>query len=82
MQAREQAEIEVLLNLCRVILADGVVTEKEAIYLASWIARNPQLSAVWPADAILRKLSRILEDKVLTPQELEELKATLIQFQP
>lgn len=72
-------EVQSLLGLCRVIVADGVVTEKEAIYLASWIARNPDLCAVWPADVILKRLTRILDDKILTAEELSGLKEMLVE---
>ena len=74
---KQIAEVNDLLGLCREIVSDGVVTEKEAIYLASWIARNPDICALWPANVLLKRLTRILEDKILTPEELADLSGML-----
>jgi NAD-dependent DNA ligase len=71
-----------IAGLIRGVLADGVVSESEAAYLRDWIATRPELLC----DSLVRSLSdridRVFEDGVVTPDELEELRALLCGFCP
>lgn len=66
-----------LLDICKGILADGVVNVEEANYLKSWVEANPEAAAIWPANVLHRRLNRIFEDGVVDAGEQQELAALL-----
>jgi NAD-dependent DNA ligase len=59
--------------MCRVILADGVISIDEARSLAGWLESNRDQNLQWPADALDERLSRALDDDVLDTEEETEL---------
>jgi len=62
-----------LVSMCRVILADGVISIDEARSLAGWLDSNRDQNLQWPADALDERLSRALDDDVLDTEEETEL---------
>jgi hypothetical protein len=71
------AGIEDLLELARAVLADGVVTEQEAVAIGEWFLSHPDLRDVWPAKALADPLHRILADGRVDEAEARELAALL-----
>jgi hypothetical protein len=65
-----------LLDVCRGIMADGVVTNQEVIFLSSWL-QDAGFITEWPASEIAHSVERILEDGIVTEQEKTELAALL-----
>jgi hypothetical protein len=65
--------IHEMLGLCRGVLADGVVVEKEVRYLNDWINVNPELAVEWPIDVLARRLLKIFEDGKVEESERSDL---------
>ena len=55
------------------ISSDGILEKDEIEYLVSWMSENSDLKGNYPYDRIYNKLTEVLEDGVVTPQEHEEL---------
>lgn len=71
-----------ITGLIRGLLADGVLAESEAVYLRAWIRERPELLNDSLVAALARRIERIFEDGIVTPEELQELKAILSDFAP
>lgn len=65
--------INELFGLLNGIVADGVINEKEFHALDGWLARNPDIQSVWPANVLLHKLALIKEDGRIDQEELRDL---------
>jgi hypothetical protein len=63
-----------LLDVCKGIMTDGVITTEEVIFLSSWL-QDAGLITEWPASEIAQTVERILEDGIITEQEKSELAA-------
>ncbi|MDR1577078.1 MAG: BRCT domain-containing protein [Deltaproteobacteria bacterium] len=72
--------IDELMGLCKGVLADKVVCEEEARFLADWFRANPEAANVWPGDVLSQRLEAIYKDNVVTSDELQELKVLLQQI--
>ena len=70
--------IDELLGICRGVLADGVVTDREASYLVGWMDGNREVAGQWPARDLYRRLKEMLVDRTLVPEEQGELLDTLL----
>lgn len=69
--------IDQLSGICAGILADGVVTEKEAAFFAEWVRKFAPYEPVWPFTDILARIDRIFADGHCDAEEQEELKAIM-----
>jgi hypothetical protein len=69
------------IGLCRGILADGVITEKEVKALETWLTTCP-CTHLYPLNVIGEKLEAILCDSVITTEELAQLKEDLELLMP
>jgi len=65
-----------LLGLCKGIMADGMLNEKEIVSLQEWIAACP-FSHIYPMSVIADKVEKVCEDGVVTGQEQIELFSTI-----
>lgn len=65
-----------LLGLCRGIVADGMLNEREIVSLQEWIAACP-FTQIYPMSVIADKVEKVCEDGVVTGQEQIELIATI-----
>jgi DNA polymerase-3 subunit epsilon len=68
-----------LIGLCRGILADDKVTNKEVYQLSEWLEECPFLDT-WPASEISQEVEKILEDGIVTKEEKEHLGKLLSQI--
>lgn len=55
------------------ISCDGIVTKDEFLALKNWLDDNRQLSGNYPFDMLYSEISRILEDGIVTDEELARL---------
>ncbi len=65
--------IDELVGLCKGVLADGVVDENEAKFLANWMQANREARDRWPANVLFPRIREMLEDDVLDADEQAEL---------
>jgi hypothetical protein len=78
--ARGERGMSELMGLIRGVLADGEVSEAEAVVLRDWIAANPDVAGEWPANVLARRLHRVFEDGVVDAEERAGLAALLQEF--
>ena len=77
------SSIQFLAGLIHGIMADGTLSDSEIAALKSWLNANTFLAGTYPFDEINSLLYAVLEDKVITPDEREQLMAffgNLIEF--
>lgn len=70
--------IDELIGICKGLLSDQMLTTEEVHFLTSWLNANQQAADVWPANAIICRINQILDDKIITAEEREDL-LTLLQ---
>lgn len=71
-----------ITGVIRGLLADGVLAESEAAYLRAWIRDRPELLQDSLVVSLARRIERIFEDGIVTPEELHEVKQLLTDFAP
>jgi hypothetical protein len=71
---------EELVGLCKGIIADGSVNQKEAEFLLNWIQTHPDAAALFPANILADRLLAMLADKSLDAEEADELLALLSEM--
>ncbi|MFT5043613.1 MAG: NAD-dependent DNA ligase [Porticoccaceae bacterium] len=69
--------IDELIGVCRGVIADGRVDEKEAIFLGQWIENHREIADRWPVNILYSRLVEMLKDGILNSEEQGELLATL-----
>lgn len=69
--------IDQLTGICTGILADGIVSPKEAEFFASWVQKFAPLEPVWPFTDILRRVEKIFADGQVTAEECDELRGVM-----
>jgi NAD-dependent DNA ligase len=69
--------IDELIGICRGVIADGEVDEKEAIYIGQWIENHRELAEKWPVNILYARVMEMLQDGVLNQEERVELLETL-----
>ena len=77
------SSIQFLAGLVHGIMADGTLSDSEIATLKSWLNANTFLAGTYPFDEINSLLYAVLEDKVITLDEREQLMAffgNLIDF--
>lgn len=65
--------IDEAIGLCRGIIADGLVDQKEAEYILSWLERNKDASECWPCNILAARLTEYLKDGHLDKKESKDL---------
>jgi NAD-dependent DNA ligase len=76
-QQRDRAASE-LVGLCRGVLADGIVSTPEALFIKDWIERNAHLATEYPFNYLYRNLLSALRDGVIDPEEEADLLGALV----
>lgn len=62
-----------MLGICRGMLADGVVSEDEALALRRWVHANPDVAMRFPGNVLSDRLLRMYADGVIDDEEREDL---------
>lgn len=65
--------LDELIGMCRMVLADGHVHETEAKFLLNWIENNFHAKDEWPGNMLYERLSSAMADGHLDPHEESEL---------
>ncbi len=66
-----------MLTVIRKVLADGVVTEKEAQALSEWTERRPEVVEAWPGKVLAHRFERIFADGRVDERERKDLQRLL-----
>ncbi|NKI17412.1 hypothetical protein HCU74_08280 [Spongiibacter sp. KMU-166] len=66
---RASRDISEFIGLCKGVLADAVVNEKEATFILQWLDLHPDVHGVWPTDVVRTALDTFLEDGRLSSNE-------------
>ena len=69
--------IDELIGICRGVIADGVVDEKEAIFIGQWIENHRDIAQKWPVNVLYARLMEMLKDGILSESEQTHLLETL-----
>lgn len=77
-ERRTGREVDELLGLCKGLVADGVVNDAEARFLAQWLTLNRESTDSWPANILFERLRSMLADGHLDKAEEVELLALLM----
>lgn len=79
-QNRDKA-IANLINIIEGMTCDGKISEKEMIFLDTWLLESEILSQNYYVNCIREKISDILSDGIAEQSELDELKELLPEMQ-
>ena len=69
--------IDELIGICRGVIADGVIDEREAIFLGQWIENHREVADKWPVNVVYARVTEMLRDGILSTEEKTELLSTL-----
>lgn len=68
-----ERSIDELIGLSKGLISDHVLNEEELACLVSWLNRHQHAIDVWPANVIVARINQIMEDKIVDPEEREDL---------
>lgn len=68
---------EHLLGLCTGLVADGRLDDREVEFLNLWLKQYPEVVSTWPGKVIADRITTIVADGVITPEERQDLFETL-----
>lgn len=69
--------IDELIGISRGVIADGTVDESEAIFIGQWIENHREIADKWPVNVLYARITELLKDGTLTPDEQKQLMETL-----
>lgn len=75
----EDRQIDELIGMCKMALADGHVDILEAKALLYWLEQNKESSDRWPANVMYSRIYAILEDGIIDTQEENDLIDLLLE---
>jgi hypothetical protein len=58
--------IDELIGICRGVIADDNVDEREAIFLGQWIENHRDIANRWPVNVLYARITEMLKDGVLS----------------
>lgn len=76
-QRNEQKALETLWGICRGILADKTLNERELLFLSVWLRDNRSLLSDPDADDLMELVDEILADGVVAPNKLSDTRSLL-----
>ena len=65
--------IDQLSGICTGILADGIVTDKEALFFREWVKNHAILEPIWPFTDILDRVEKVFSHGKIDDEERSEL---------
>lgn len=71
---------ESLIGIASGLIADGELNNKEIQFLSIWLSENQALATTWPGEVIYKRVREVLADGVITPEERDYLKKSLIDL--
>ena len=69
-----------LTGICLGILADGIVSDDEAVMFRAWLLSRPEAYEAWPFNEVLRRVEKIFEDGIIDDDEREDLKTIMLEI--
>jgi NAD-dependent DNA ligase len=78
--ANERKSIDALIGFARCALADGVVSDAEALEFHRWVLAMRATGWQWPIDEIAQRLETIFADGAIDPAEREDLRDIMEQL--
>lgn len=72
--------IDEMLGLCKGIIADGKVDQKEAEFILNWLKANKEAASQWPCNIIAARAAEYLQDGVLDQEEAQDLLELMSQI--
>jgi len=76
----DDRQVDTLIGLSKGLLADGKIDSSEADFLRTWLAQNRQISNHPVIVHLYNRITAMLSDDVLDPEESQELFSTLQQI--
>src|SRR6266850_2745170 len=76
---RKDSRTDELIGLCRGVLADGVLVQREAEYVLDWLTRNPPVLKTYLGRELEKGLTTALSDGELSPDEEERVVDLLLK---
>ncbi|MTC33424.1 NAD-dependent DNA ligase [Providencia alcalifaciens] len=70
-----------LISIIDGVLSDGQLSDSEILYITTWLSDSEQISSNSLVMLLQERISRVLSDGVITADEREELKDTLLDVQ-
>jgi hypothetical protein len=74
---RVRRDIAEMIGLARGVLADGTVSEDEAMALMTWVDDHSDVTLAFPGNVIYRRLRTIFSDGHASTEECEDLRGLL-----
>jgi len=74
---RIKRDLAEMLGLAKGLLADGQVTEEDAMLLMNWADDHPELVQAWPGNVLYQRLRKVFADGHAFEEEREDLKELL-----
>lgn len=69
-----------LMGIVTGIVSDGELTDKETLFLRTWLTEHDAVAETWPGSAIHRLVTEVLFDGVITPEERTHLLSNLAEL--
>ena len=77
---RLERDISEMLGLAKGILGDGKVEDAEIQMIRAWMRSHPDVQFTWPGDILAKRLERVFADKVISPEERDDLQQLLSEL--
>lgn len=74
------SDIQRLQGILQGIMADNRIEEREIEQLRGWLTENAHLAGVYPYNELCSLIVHFMEDEVLSPEEIQFLKAFFAEF--
>ncbi len=65
--------LDEMIGVCKGILFDGVVNDREIVSFDQWVKANPTIVSEWPGNVLRDRLQQVLEDGVIDHDERRDL---------
>lgn len=65
--------VDEFVGLCKGLVSDGIVNEKEAKFLYKWLRSNEPIRSVWPAKVLFPRIEHMFSDGCVDSEERKEL---------
>ena len=76
----ETLALQDLQKMLETIIADGVVTYSEFYALQDWVEEHRDLQGIYPFDRVFNALDKVLEDGIVSPDELKTLQVLFSDY--
>jgi NAD-dependent DNA ligase len=76
----EKKAVQALLGICSGLIADDKLNLQEFEFLGHWLLEHREILTEWPGSFLVKKMNEILEDGIVSENELEHLKNVLVDL--